>query len=208
MVVIKKIMEIDGKQVEVEVFETEIIPGKNEDEAIAVLLREEEIEKAVIEVLPQLEDLWKEYSGGGKDVMYYYRMGKVLQFIDKRKFQQERSKIWRRIAKDLKPAYFFGKEQTPKDKIPRYPETMYLLSKQSIEDVKRVTWSHWYEILQYPRIREKRRLIRKLLDECTKENLTSQQLRKRVQELNKELAERESQNAKISATRNRDAKAL
>lgn len=193
MVVKKKMMEIDGKQVEVEVFETELIPGKNEDEAIAGLLREEEIEKAVLDALPQLENLWREYANREKGVMYYYEMGKVLQFVDRRKFQNERAKIWRRIAKDLKPIYFFGKEQAPQeDKIARYPETMYLLSKQPIEDVRRVTWSHWFEILQYPRIRESRRLVRKLLDECAEEALTSQELRRKVQALNRKLAERET----------------
>jgi hypothetical protein len=193
LVVKKKIMEIDGKQVEVEVFETELIPGKNEDEAIAGLLREDEIEKAVLETLPQLENLWKEYAHRERGVMYYYEMGKVLQFVDKRKFQSERAKIWRRIAKDLKPVYFFGKEQAPQeDKIARYPETMYLLSKQPVEDVRKVTWSHWFEILQYPRIRENRRLVRKLLDECAEDALSSQQLRRKVQELNRKLAKKET----------------
>lgn len=197
MVVKKQKIKIDGKEVEVEVFETAIIPGRNEDNAISELLKEEEIEKAVMEVIPQIERLWKEYSQGEKDVMYYYGVGKLLQFVDKRKFVQQRSKIWRRMAKDLKPECFFGKTETPQEnKIARYPETMYLLSKQREEDAKRVTWSHWYEILQYPKIRENKRLVRMLLDGCTKMDLTSQELRKKVQQLNRKLEDKEKSSAR------------
>jgi hypothetical protein len=186
VVVRKKLIEIDGKQVEVEVFDTEIIPGKNENRAIAELLREDEIEKAVVEVLPKLDTLRKQYVGQQKDVMYYYEMGKLLQFVDKRGFQKEKAQIWTRIAGDLRPELFFGKDEPPK-KISRYPEYMYRLAKYERRLVRKLPWSHWFEILQYPNIYENEKVLSEIVEEHMKRDLSRDELRERVKQLNSRL---------------------
>jgi hypothetical protein len=64
---------------------------------------------------------------------------------------------------------------------------MYLLAKQEKGDVPRITWSHWFEILQYPRVYKNITVLRGLLQKCEAKRLSSGQLRKRVQEENKKL---------------------
>jgi len=186
MVIKRKIIEINGKKVEVDAFETSLILGNGKEEkALERLLEEDEIESEIIKKLREIDNIAKEYQRKNKDIWFYYKIGKVLQFVDEKQ-SISRLKIWERIADNLRPDVFFGKPTPPKNS-KKYPQIMYLLAKQKYENVNRVTWSHWFEILQYPRIYDNEMILESLLQECEDKNFSSERLRKRVQELNREL---------------------
>lgn len=184
MVLRKKTIVIDGKELEVEMFDTRVIPGEDVEEAIDSLLREEEIEKEIGHAIPKIDSIAEEYKSKKKDVWFYYKIGKVLQFVDKKGFAKEKTRIWERVANNLRPEIFFGKENPPK-KATRYPEIMYQLAKQKKENVGKLTWSHWFEILQYPNIYNNSHVIQKLVLECIKYKLSREKLRNRVLEINR-----------------------
>lgn len=183
----KKEIKIDGKKIEVDVYDTRLIPGSGkEEEAIESLYREDKIEDEIQKEVKKLDDVAEEYKNRKKDIWFYYKIGEILQFVDREGFRKERGLIWERIADNLRPEIFFGKK-TPPRKSKRYPEIMYLLGKQEKEDIPRITWSHWFEILQYPRVYKNRDMLCSLLQECEVKGISSEQLRKRVQEENKNL---------------------
>ena len=179
--------EFYGKEIEVDVYDTRLIPGSGkEEEAIESLYQEDKIEGEVQKAVKKIDVVAEEYKKRKKDIWFYYKIGKILQFVDQQGFINERKLIWERIADNLRPEIFFGKKAPPK-KSKRYPEIMYLLAKQKKEDIPRITWSHWFEILQYPRVYKKPDVLYSLLQECEVKHLSSQQLRKRVQEENRNL---------------------
>jgi len=187
MVLRKKKIKIDGKEIEIDAFDTSLIPGSGtEEQAIDRLLKEEEIEKEISNILSKLDSVASEYKSKDKDIWFYYKIGQVLQFVDEKGFTKERNLIWERIADNLRPEVFFGKKTPPK-KSKRYPEIMYLLAKQDQDDIPRVSWSHWFAILQYQKICKNKNILEDLLQECKHKKLSSEQLRKRVQEINKSL---------------------
>jgi len=183
----KKKIKIDGKEIEVDVYDTRLIPGSGkEEEAIESLFREDKIENEIQKEIKKIDDVAKEYKNKKKDIWFYYKIGEILQFVDKKGFIKERRLIWERIADNLRPEIFFGKKAPPK-KSKRYPEIMYLLAKQKKEDIHRITWSHWFEIFQYPRVYKNKGVFCSLLKECEFKHLSSKQLRKRVREENKNI---------------------
>jgi len=187
MVLRKKKIVIDGKEMEVDVFDTKIIPGSGKEiHSVEKLLREEKIENAIQYALKDIENVAKKYSRKKRNIWYYYEIGKILQFVDEKKFVDVKGLIWERMAGNLRPDLFSGKKTPPK-KAKAYPEIMYLLAKQKKEYISNITWSHWFEILQYHKIYNNTQVLRSLLQECEKKQLSSEKLRKRVQEENKKL---------------------
>jgi hypothetical protein len=176
MVIRKRRILVGGEEIEVEAFETEVVPGSGEEAAIDSLLREEKIEKEIKHALERIARVYDGYRGKPKNVWFYYKIGKILQFVDKKGFDKERQRIWGRIAADLRPDIFSGKERAPK-RIARYPQAMYLLGKRDKEEVGKIKWSHWFEILQYPGIREDEHTVKQILEECLSKNLSRQDLR-------------------------------
>jgi len=181
----KRKIEIDGKEMEVDVYDTRLIPGGGkEEEAIESLYREDKIEDEIQKAVKKIDSIADKYKKKRKDIWFYYKIGEILRFVDREGFINERKLIWERIANNLRPEIFFGKKTPPK-KSKRYPEIMYLLAKQKKEDAPRITWSHWFEILQYPRVYKDTDMLCSLLQECEVKHLSSEQLRKRVQGENK-----------------------
>jgi len=183
----RKKIKIDGKEIEVDVYDTRLIPGSGKEEkAIESLYREDRIEEETRKAVKKIDSVAEKYKKRKKDIWFYYKIGEILQFVDLKGFIKERKLIWERIADNLRPEIFFGKKLPPK-KSKRYPEIMYLLAKQRKKDVPKITWSHWFEILQYPKVYKNTEVFRNLLHECATKHLSSQQLRKRIQEMNKKL---------------------
>ncbi len=189
MVLRKTKIKVDGMEIEVEEFGTALALGSGKQEGqIRKLLHEEEIEKDVQEALKRIDECSMKY-GDERNIWYFYELGKILQFVDTKGYGEDRLKIWARLGKDLRPGVFYGKDESPK-KPEKYPEIMYLLSKQDKELIKkypRVTWSHWFEILQYPKVYKNLDVLNALLNECEEKKLSSEQARKRVQIINRSL---------------------
>jgi len=176
---------VDGKEIEVDTFDTRIILGSGKElESIDELLIEEEIEKSIQEALVNIENIAQKYPYKEKDMRYCYEVGKVLQFVDNKGFTKRKGLIWRRMAYDLRPDLFGGRKKNAEES-KRHPETMYYLGKQTSQNVKRANFDQWYEILKFKRIYEGKdnELLDKILTECDSRKLSGIPLRKRIKEL-------------------------
>lgn len=183
----RKTIKINGREIEVDAYDTRLIPGSGkEEEAIESLYREDKIEEEIQKAIKKIDAMATEYKGEKRDIWYYYKVGKILQFVDDNEFLDVKGSIWERMADNLRPELFTGSKRPPK-KAKTYPERMYLLAKQNREDIERVTWSHWFEILQYPKIYKNQKVVAQLLKECEKKRLSSGELRKRIQEVKKQV---------------------
>ena len=173
MTIRKKKIKIDGKEIEVDMYDTRVIPGSGKEE--------EEMEKTIRDALKKIETIAKRYPNKNKNIQYYYEVGKVLQFVDTKGFTERKGLIWRRMAYDLRPDLFGGKKKNA-DESKRYPETMYHLGKQSGEAINRATFDQWYEILKFKDIYKDKGLLEQILVVC-EQGLSSIQLRQKIKEL-------------------------
>lgn len=182
MVTKKKII-IDGKEIEVDAFDTPLIPGSGtEEEAIERLLREEEIEKQTTSLLEKIRRISERHPNKQKNILYYYEVGLALQFVDKNNLTKERGKIWQRLAHDLDPELFGGKKKDVTE-AKRHPEFMYLLGKVDKKYIRNASWDQWYEILKFKHIFKDQRLLEQVLFECASNHLSGIQLRNRIKQL-------------------------
>jgi len=173
---------IDGKEIEVDIFDAKVVLGSGEElESIEELLKEEEIEKAIQAALKEVETIAQKYPAKEKDIWYCYEVGKVLQFVDAKGFTDRKGLIWHRIAYDLRPDLFGGRKKNANE-AKRYPETIYHLGKQSKEAIKRATFDQWYEILKFKDIYKDQGLLEQVLVVC-EQGLSSIQLRQKIKEL-------------------------
>lgn len=193
----KKKIEIDGKEIEVDVYDTRLIPGSGkEEEAIESLYREEEMERAIRDALKKIETIAKRYSNKKKNLQYYHKVGKVLQFVDKKGYTDSRLLIWHRMAYDLRPDLFdlnldhFDNEKKAIHEAKRRADIMYHIGKQSETNLKRATWDQWYEIIKFKSKEKKwlykdKSLLEKILVECEKSKSAGPRLRKKIEEIRK-----------------------
>lgn len=185
MVLRRQKIEIDGKEIEVDVFDTRLIPGRGkEEEAVNQLLKEEEIEKEIKNVIEKINKISEKYPNKQKNILYYYEVGQVLQFVDTKSFANERGKIWHRLAYDLEPELFGGKKKNP-DEAKRHPEFMYLLAKMDKRYLNKANWDQWYEILKFKDVYKNEKLLNQILTESAKKNLAGIPLRNKIKQLRK-----------------------
>jgi hypothetical protein len=168
MVVRKKKIIINGQEVEVPVFDTKIIPGKEIDtDTLKKLSKEEEIEKKLQDAIAKIKKVKAKYKNIEKNINYFYTVGKILQFVDKDDyFKKQRGKIWQRMARDIAPDLFLFDERKEPKESKRYPEFMYLLAKIPKKFINQASWDQWYEIVKFKTIYKKQKLLRDILKEC------------------------------------------
>lgn len=186
MVVRNKKIIIEGKEVEVPVFDTKIIPGKEIDvDTLDKLSEEEEIEKEIQKAIEKIKSIRERYKNIKKNPDYFYEVGKILQFVDKKGFKEQRGRIWQRMNLDYDPELFlfdpekFSNNKKMVQESKRYPEFMYLLAKVPKEFTKKVSWDQWREILKFPGIYKKQKLLKDILEEC-KYNRAGPSLRNKI----------------------------
>lgn len=185
MVIRRKKIEINGKEIEVDVFDTRLILGSGEEEDAAIqLLKEEEIEKEIKKVIESIKKIAERYPNKHKNILYYYEVGDVLQFVDKKNLTNNRRMIWHRLAYDLEPDLFGGKKKTP-DEAKRHPEFMYLLAKIDKKYLRKANWDQWYELLKFKDIYKQQKLLEQILTECKNNNLSGIKLRNKIRQLRK-----------------------
>ena len=174
MVVRKQKIVINGREVEVPVFDTKIIPGKEIDiDTLNKLSKEEEIEKRLQDAIRKIRIVKARYRNVVKNINYFYAVGKILQFVDNEDYlKKQRGKIWQRMNLDYAPELFlFNPEKISNYKkrvqeSKRYPEFMYLLAKIPKKLLKMASWDQWREILKFPEIYKKQKLLKEVLEEC------------------------------------------
>ena len=74
-------------------------------------------------------------------------------------------------------------------KAARYPEHMYRLAKipEKLVFYKGMTWSRWFDILEYRSICDNHRILEDIVKACCDNNQDAKTLRKELQELNKKI---------------------
>jgi hypothetical protein len=185
MVLRKRKIIINGEEIEVEIFDTKVKIGTGEEiESVEALLREDMIERDIKNALKKIKSIANRYKEKRKNIFYFYEVGKVLQFVDKKGYVSERKLIWERMADNLNPELFGGKKKNANES-KRYPEFMYLLAKLPREMLKRASWEQWYEILKFRKIYADKTLLEQILRDCRNKNLTGPRLRSRIKELRK-----------------------
>lgn len=185
MVIRRKKIIINGKEIEVDVFDTKLIPGSGkEEEAASQFSKEEEIEKEINKAIDKIKKISQRYANKQKNIIYYYEVGQVLQFVDKKNLTNTRGMIWHRLAYDLEPDLFGGKKKKPNE-AKRHPEFMYLLGKVYKKYLSKANWDQWYELLKFKDIYKKQKLLEQILTECNNNKLSGIKLRNRIKQLRK-----------------------
>lgn len=180
-----QLIEVNGKKVEVSIFGTAIKPGdKNVLGNIEELLEEEKVENVVKNILDEIEQIALKYPDKKKNLRYYYEVGKMLQFVDKEGYTDMRGLIWERMAYDFNPE-LFGGEKKVRSESKRHPEFMYLLFKISETLLEELSWDQWYEVVKFKEIYKNESLLRQIISECKKDNLSGIPLRNKIKELRK-----------------------
>jgi hypothetical protein len=178
----KKIKFPNGKELEIDAFDAEIVLGNREElQSAEELLEQAEIEESAQAALKEIDVIAQRRPDREKNIWYCYEVGKILQFVDEKGFTDRKGLIWRRMAYDLRPD-LFGGEKKNAEEAKRYPETMYHLGKQLEEDVGRATFDQWYEILKFKDIYKEKKLLEQILTACEK-GLSGVQLRQRIKDL-------------------------
>lgn len=161
-------MIFEGREIEVPIFDTQIIPGKVVEENILQNLAEEEkIEEKIHCAIKKLEILKKKYKNHlQKNLLYFYEAGKVLRFVeDNAIFKKQKGRIWQRMSRDIAPNLFLYSGGNKISESKRYPEFMYLLAKIPQKFIKRASWDQWYEILKFKEIYKKQKFLTELFKE-------------------------------------------
>jgi hypothetical protein len=137
----------------------------------------------------------------------FYGLGQKLQFIDtlssnseeKRRgsifMTDDKREALRRLYLDLGVDPVRKKRISQTSKVPRYGERSYMLAKlpKELVFIKGMTWSHWFDILEYHRIFENRPMLEDLVKRCSEEDWASGKtgkLRSELQRINAEIAEK------------------
>jgi len=176
-----------GKKHNLELIEIDFRKGSLEDLVETALTAEEDdsiIKKMSIEVKNFIHK-----TAGSKDTLKrWYELGKILQFVDKLQLRDEKSRreAFKRLFKDLQVD---PKRNPSVERITRYPEHMYTLSKIPSKLVfhKGMTWSRWFDILEYKTVWRNREILKKLVKRCCNNNWDEKRLRKELQTLNRTL---------------------
>lgn len=189
MVVLKRKIIVDGREVEVPVFETKIEPGKDiSDDTLDSLRQEERLEKEIQNMAKKIEELALKFDTLEKNLDYFFEVGKLLQFVDNKGYLKFKGRIWQRLAHDLKPDLLFGKKKTkkestsPEKESKRNIEDMYKLAKFPINSLHRATWNQWDEILKFKELYKDKELLNFILKECG-EGVSGIPLRRKIKEL-------------------------
>lgn len=184
----------EGRKFKVDAVKIRFLPGmKLEDvlgQYIAATFDDTEIKKQAKETREYMEQ-----TEGLDPLERYYKLGQKLQFIDKLSLntKDDKREALNRLYADLgaNPSIKMRKGISPAS-IRRNGEKAYMLAKLPKELVftKGFTWSHWYDILDYPRIFENRAVLKDLVRRCSEEGWASGKtgkLRDELERINAEL---------------------
>lgn len=181
MVLRVKKIKIDGEEIEVEEFDSKVVPGSgNEETSIKNLFEEEEIENALNRAIRAIELIFRKEKKGGLN--YFYEVGKILGFVDKNGWQDIRGRIWERMAGNLRPDLFLGEKQIKTEK-KRIPEFMYLIAKVPKRYLYTANLEQWHEILKFKNIYREEKLLEKILNFVRETNPSGSTVRKGIKKL-------------------------
>jgi hypothetical protein len=180
---------IDGDGVEHNLELIEVKMGKDSLENLveAALTAEEDDMKIKVKSV-EVRKIIERTSGRKDTLKRWYELGRVLQFVDDLKLEGENSRreAFRRLFKDLQVD---TRRHPSVEKVTRYPEHMYNLSKipEKLVFHKGMTWSRWFDILEYKAVWRKPEPREKRVKEWCGKGWDGRRLRRELQILNKRL---------------------
>jgi len=178
----------NGEDHEFEGFTLDLSKGSLDD-LIGDAIDAEEDDKIIKEKSREIKEYINKNKNSKTKLKYWYKLGKILQFVDDLKLnsKEDQDEALLRIFKDLEPVWG-GKNSS---KIKRYPYHMYTLSKlpEDLVLYEGMTWSRWFDILEYRKIVKNKDLLIKIIEECCKGNWTESKLRKELQKYNKQISD-------------------
>lgn len=160
--------------------------GGSLEELLEETLQADEDDEIIKKEAKKIKEFIDSTSGEKNRLKSWYHLGKILQFVDKLKLNSEsaRKEAFARLKKDLRVDT--GRNPSV-EKLTRYFEHMYILARLPMKLVfhEGMTWSRWFDILEYKAIVKKRKILCEVVEKCCKNNWTADKLRKELQSLNK-----------------------
>ncbi len=180
-------MDGDGVKYEIDGPEIDLGKGSLEDLLIDALGAEED-DEIIQKKAEELRLLFNEPNERRDTLHRWHEVGKVLRFVDDLNLRDDASRreAFQRLFKDLSVDL---KRNPSLNKLTRYPNHMYRLAKlpQSLIFRKGMTWSGWFDILEYRRVCENPEILADIIHRCCEEKWNAKRLRAELQKLNKSL---------------------
>lgn len=185
----RKRIFVDGNGVKYEIEGPEIILGKGSLEDLLVdALGAEEDDSIIKENAEELRILFKQNTEKQNTLRRWYEVGKVLQFVDELNLKDDvsRREAFQRLFDDL--AVDINRNPSL-SKLTRYPDHMYRLARFPIDLVfyPDMTWSKWFDILEYRRICDRQDILESIIQRCCHEKWNVKTLRSELQKQNRAL---------------------
>jgi len=149
---------------------------------ITALIKEKKIRDALGAKIEKLREVVGRFSNQNKDknLEYYYSTGRLLLFLDERKFKDVAPySVYRRIVEEVPSVLPHIRSAKVAQK---HLETMHGLAHLRKTDLRKASWDQWYEIFKFRNIHKKPRLLSRILREC-KKGLSGIALRERAKNL-------------------------
>lgn len=96
-----------------------------------------------------------------KDIHYYYRIGRLLLFLESKSFQEFKPYgFYRRIVEEIPQILPHVKNPKVAQK---HLETMYRLAHVREDILNKASWDQWYEILKFKDLYKNRKALNKII---------------------------------------------
>lgn len=178
----------DGKEYKLEGSVIDLSKGSLE-ELVGEAIDAEADDEVLKRESREIKKFIKEHNEDEDKLKCWYELGGKLQFLDRLSLnsEEDRNEAFKRLFQDLKTSPTWT---TSDAKAIRYPQHMYTLFKLPKELVfyKGMTWSRWFDILEYKSITNNPDILKNLVIKCTSEDWGEEQLRKNLQRINKEIS--------------------
>lgn len=182
-----KYIDGDGVEYEFEPIEIDLRKGSLES-LLEDALGADEDDRTIREKSKIIRKYISKTAGNKDTLKRWYELGKLLQFVDDLNLRDDSSKreAFQRLFEDLEVDSIRNPSVA---KIARYPEHMYRLAKLPKELVfyKGMTWSRWFDILEYKSICQNPMVLERIVRSCCKNNWSANVLRAELQKQNKEI---------------------
>ncbi len=147
---------------------------------ISKVILEKELNETIKKKVKELKELARKFTRKDKNIQYYYKIGKILLFLDTNLLKGvARYSVFRRIIEELPEILPEIKNEKVATK---HIDFMYGIGHLNKNLLAKGNWYQWYEIMKFKNMYVKRKLIDQILDEC-KSGITGPSLRYKIKDL-------------------------
>ena len=160
----KKNIVLGKKEEGIYKYRTKVKFGEGFSDHISQVLQEREINKIIEKKSEELTKIANKIINKEKNLLYYYRIGKRLDFINSKDFKNvAMGSIFRRIAEesaDILPMI------SSIDMAVRHFRFMYCIGQLEKENVMQASWDQWFEITKFKDLYKEPKLLKLVIKEC------------------------------------------